>query len=54
VTWNKRHHKSCHPEQSERSAFAFAVALLSVIPAGNLLLPSIAPQNIIILREDKR
>jgi hypothetical protein len=31
----------CHPEQSEGSAFVLAVALafLSVIPEGNLLLP---------------
>jgi hypothetical protein len=32
---------SCRPEQDERTAVAFAVvpAFLSVIPAGNLLLP---------------
>ena len=32
--------KNCHPEQSEGSAFPPAVAVLAVIPAGNLLVPS--------------
>jgi len=37
-SYRSKPQKRCHPEQSEGPAVAFALAFLSVIPFGNLLL----------------